>query len=113
MGELTYLAFILAWAVPIVAVQWLMAGRTLRMQWRPIAVSVAMATVYLGCASAAAIHDGIWHINPDRRLPLTFQSFVFEAWLFFLASSLILVQAVVLGFDEDIRTRARRWVGRK
>lgn len=112
MGQLTYLVLVAAWAVPVLALEYALGWRTLRDQWRPIAVSAAMATLYFGLASTAAIHDGLWQADSDKRLPLSYDGFVFERWLSVLVTSLAIVQGVVLAFDEDVRQWVRARVRR-
>lgn len=110
--RLTFVALVVAWAAPLVAVEWALGWRTLLEQRRALAVAVAMATVYLGLADVAAVHDGIWAVAAERRLPPSFGSFVFEDWLFVFALNVIAAQAVVLAFDKGLRERVQGIAGR-
>ena len=107
---MTYLVLVFAFAIPLVALQWLFGWRVLVLEWRPIAATVVMATVYLGFADMAALHDGIWSISPSKRLGLDAGSFVLEDWLLILATNTIIAQTVTLALDADIREwMASRW----
>ena len=107
MEALTYAGLILAWGVPVIALQWAFGWRSLVVEWRPLALTVAMATVYLGFADVAALRDGIWEINPDKTIPLRGGGFVLEEWLFFLVTNTMIVQTVILALDDDVRLRVR------
>jgi putative membrane protein len=102
---LTYLAIILAWALPLIAVEWAFGWHLLLEELRPLAITVGMATVYLGCADIAAVRNGIWALDPAKTLPLRGGGFVFEDWVLLLLTNVIIAQAVVLGLDDDIRAR--------
>lgn len=111
---MTYLVLIFAFAIPLIALQWIFGWRVLLLEWRPIAVTVLMATAYLGLADMAALHDGIWSIAPSKRLGLDNGSFVLEDWLFILATNTIVAQTVTLALDADIRDWvASRWRRRR
>lgn len=112
MEALTYIALILAWGLPVIALQWAFGWRSLVVEWRPLVVTVVMATVYLGFAGIAALRDGIWEINPDKTIALRGGGFVVEEWLFFLVTNTMIVQMVILALDDDVRERARKLLKR-
>ncbi len=107
MEGLTYIFMILGWATPIIVLHWVVGRRALLDKWPHVVVSVTMATLYLGTADVAAIHNGVWSINPEKTVQaLSFGSFVFEEWLFFLVTNILVVQTVILLYDEPLRERA-------
>ena len=107
---MTYLVLVFAFAIPLVALQWIFGWRVLLLEWRPILASVVMATLYLGLADMAALHDGIWSIASSKRLGIDDGSFILEDWLFILATNTIIAQTVTLALDADIREwAASRW----
>jgi lycopene cyclase domain-containing protein len=108
VGQLTLLVLVLAWGAPVIALEWAFAWRTLTAAWRQLAIATGMATLYLGLAGMAAIHNGIWAFDDARTLPLTFGSFVFEQWVFTLVTNLMVVQTIILAHDKDTRTRIAR-----
>lgn len=112
MEQLTYAALILGWAAPVVVLHWAVGAKALIRRRRELVIAVAMATVYLGLADVAAIENGVWEINPEKTLPLTWGSFVFEEWLFFFVTNLMIAQTVVLAFDVDVQERLWRLIYR-
>lgn len=112
MEALTYIALILAWGLPVIALQWAFGGRSLVIEWRAVVVTVVMATVYLGFADVTALRDGIWEINPVKTIAVRGGGFVFEEWLFFLVTNTMIVQTVILAMDDDVRERVRKLLKR-
>lgn len=113
MEALTYLALILAWSLPVIALEWAFGWRSLVIEWRGLVIAVLMATAYLGLAGVAALNDGIWTINPDKTLPWRGGDFVFEEWVFFLLTNVIIVQTVILAMDDVVRRRVSRRLRRR
>jgi lycopene cyclase domain-containing protein len=109
VAEVTYLVIVLAFAVPIIAAQWLIGWQILLLEWRPIVATVVMATLYLGFADMAALHDGIWSVAPSKRLGVDHGSFIIEEWLLILATNTIIAQTVTLALDADVRERVVRF----
>ena len=103
--KLTYLLLILAWGLPIIAIEWAIGWRSLIEELRPLAITVVMATVYLGFVGVVAMRNGIWDIDPARTLSIRGGGFVPEVWIFFLVTNIIIAQAVILALDDDIRAR--------
>lgn len=105
--QVTYLVLIAAFALPLIALEWLVGWRVLLLEWRPIVATLVMATAFLGLCDMAALHDGIWSIAPSKRLGIDDGSFVLEDWIFILATNLIIIQGVTLALDADVR----EWIG--
>jgi lycopene cyclase domain-containing protein len=102
----TYLVLVLAFAIPLISLEWLIGWRVLLLEWRPIAAAILMSTIYLGLADMAALHNGIWSVAESKRLGIDHGSFILEEWLFILATNTIIVQTVTLALDADLRERA-------
>lgn len=113
MESLTYLLVLLAASAPFLLLEWWLGWRALLRQWFPLVLATLMATAYFGFAGMSALHEGVWEVNDEKTLPLHWGSFVLEEWLFFLLLNLILVQAVVLAFDEETQERVARLVSRE
>ena len=116
-AHLTYFLLEVGWALPVILLHWLLGGDRL---WRRRAIilrAVLPLTVYLSAVDTVAIHNGIWSIDRARTLDLRFGSLVFEEVLFFLLSSLMVVQALLLFLDGDVRRRtlgrARAWATKR
>jgi lycopene beta-cyclase len=102
---LTYAAMILGWSAPVIALHWIVGAKALIRARRPLLISIGAATLYLGLADMAAIHNNVWEINEDKTLGLNAGPFVFEEWLFFLITNIMIVQTVILVFDEGIQEK--------
>lgn len=106
MEALTYIFMILGWATPIIVLHWVVGRRALLRRRRELAIAIVSATLYFGIADVIAIQNGVWSINPDKTVSaLSFGSFVFEEWLFFLVTNILVAQTVILLFDEELRAR--------
>jgi lycopene cyclase domain-containing protein len=104
MGHLTYLLMELAWALPVIAGQWMLGHRTLRARWRLLVVGVLIPTAYLSAADALAIRVGIWSLNPERTLGIWIGGLPLEEGVFFLLTNIMIVQGLLLTADLDALT---------
>jgi lycopene cyclase domain-containing protein len=95
-GHLTYLVFELAWAIPVLALQWLVGFRVLARSLRVICMGVLVPTIYLTIADGIAIHAGIWHFHSNRIIGLTLARVPVEEIVFFIVTNVMIVQTVVL-----------------
>jgi len=109
----TYLALILACSLPLIALEWAVGWKSLMIEWRGLVVTVVMATAYLGFAGVAAFRDGIWTIDAEKTLSWSGGGFIFEAWLFLFLTNVVIVQAVILGMDDELRARASQALRRR
>lgn len=94
--EGTYLGMILAWAAPVLAVQWAVAGGRIGAAPRTFALAVGIPTLYLWMADAIAIRLGIWRISETQTLGIEFGPLPLEEAAFFLATNLLCVQGLTL-----------------
>ena len=92
----TYLGMILAWAAPVLAAQWAVAGGRIGAAPRTFALAVGIPTLYLWMADAIAIHLGIWRISETLTLGIEFGPLPLEEAAFFLATNLLVVQGLTL-----------------
>lgn len=95
-GEAYYLGAILAWAAPVLALQWAIGGGFLWTIRRRLAVLVAVPTVYLWAADWLAIRLGIWVISPTHTVGVGLFGLPIEEMTFFLVTNLLVVQGIVL-----------------
>ena len=91
-----YLGSILLWAGPVLALQWGVGWRYLLSIRRRVVVMVAVPTLYLSTIDRLAIEYGIWTLTPEYTTGLTVAGLPLEEGLFFLTTSLFVVQALVL-----------------
>jgi lycopene cyclase domain-containing protein len=101
-----YLALILVWALPPIALQTAFGADILWSEWRRVALGLAPAVLYLSLADAIAIRSGTWTINPERSLELYLGSVLpFEEFIFFLVTNVLIVFSMVLLLSEQSRER--------
>ncbi len=91
-----YLGLILAWAGPVLAGQWYLAGE--RFATRAWSVGIAVPTVYLWIADRVAISDGIWSISTRYTVGWEPLGLPIEEAVFFLVTNALIVQGVLM-FD--------------
>jgi lycopene beta-cyclase len=92
----TYLGLILLWAAPPLALQWLWGADLLTRHRRTVVLGTSLPTLYLWLADAFAIRAGVWTISGDHTLGLSLAGLPLEEAVFFLATTLLVVQGVVL-----------------
>jgi len=93
-----YLGSLLAWSAPILAIQWAFGWPYLLSEWRVVAVGTLVPTVYLWLVDSLALTLGIWVLS-DRYttgLEIPLVGLPIEEALFFLLTSLFVVQGLVL-----------------
>ncbi len=70
-GEMTYLVLLIAWALPVLVLQWAFGWRDLWRARRAWLLATALPTLYLCLADRLALSQGIWHIHEDRSTGIT------------------------------------------
>jgi lycopene cyclase domain-containing protein len=105
-----YLGAILAWAGPVLAVQWAFGWRRLwgRGHRRLTALAVGVPTAHLAAADRVAIELGLWTVSPRLTTGLTVLGLPIEEGAFFLLTNVFVVQGLLLFLwvvepAEDIR----------
>lgn len=96
-----YLGLILAWAGPVLLGLWLYGGRHYTRYPRTFALAVAVPTLYLWIADAIAIRLGIWQISETYTTGLHLFGLPVEEAVFFLVTTLLVVQGVLLFLHGD------------
>lgn len=91
-----YLGALLAWAGPVLALQWGFGWPVLWDRRRSVAIGVAVPTVYLAAADRIAIAVGIWRFDPAYMTSLAVFGLPVEELLFFTLTNLFVVQGLVL-----------------
>lgn len=91
-----YLGAILAWACPVLALQWGVGGGYLVRTWPRWGVAVAVPTLYLWFADRVAIALGIWTISPAHSTGLSLLGLPVEEAAFFLVTNLLVVFGMTL-----------------
>jgi lycopene cyclase domain-containing protein len=91
-----YLGAILAWAAPVLALQWAVGWRYLLGRPRTVAAAVLVPTLYLASADRYAIARGIWTLSDQYTTGLTALGLPIEEGAFFLVTNLFVAQGLVL-----------------
>ena len=91
-----YLGAILAWAAPVLALQWAVGAPQLWARRRLVALGTLVPTAYLCVADRIAIEYGIWVLAERYTTGLTVAGLPVEEATFFLVTNLFVVQGLVL-----------------
>jgi len=91
-----YLGAILAWAGPVLAVQWAFNWEVLLRNRRTVLLAIGIPTCYLWLVDRAAIALGLWAFSPARTTGIAVLGLPIEEALFFLVTNVFLVQGLVL-----------------
>lgn len=93
----TYLAIILAWAIPPILLQLFFGADILWHHRRSVSLTLLTVTLYLGLADSFAIGSGTWTIAPDQSLNWhLFGVLPIEELLFFLVTNVLIVFGMTL-----------------
>lgn len=105
-----YLPFLLVWALPVIAVQWLAGGRYLWRERRLWPWIVLALGAYFTLADAVAIAAGIWSFDRRHLSGLYLANVPIEEMLFYLLTAAMVVQGFVIAWaawDERAQLAAR------
>ena len=91
-----YLGAILAWAGPVLALQWGFGWPVLWATRRALALGVGVPTLYLWVADWVAIELGIWVLSEQYTTGLYLLGLPVEEATFFLVTNLFVVQGLFL-----------------
>lgn len=91
-----YIGAILAWAGPVLAIQWGFGWPYLRRHWRAVALGIGVPTLYLSIIDRVAIDHGIWQLSATYTTGITVLGLPIEEGLFFLVTNVFIVQGLVL-----------------
>lgn len=91
-----YLGLVLAWAVPVITLQWSIGAKTLWTMRRIWFVSTLIPTLYLWVADRIAIANGIWYISDTYTTGLQLFGLPIEEATFFLVTNLLVTQGLLL-----------------
>ncbi|WP_123535554.1 lycopene cyclase domain-containing protein [Halosimplex salinum] len=92
----TYLGAILAWAGPVLGLQWAVGWRYLWRARARVAVAVLVPSAYLWVVDRLAIEAGVWIISETYTTGLAVAGLPVEEMTFFVVTNLFVVQGVVL-----------------
>ncbi len=96
MKHWLYLVFLLAWALPILALQWAIGWRKLWQERRTWPWVILLVGTYLTLADAFAIAQHIWFFQPALITGWMLGNVPLEEALFYFLTSAMIVQGFVL-----------------
>lgn len=102
---MTYLALILAWALPPIAIQLFFGADILSKHRGLVLSSITLLTIYLSIADSLAIASGIWTIEPATSTGLFIGPLPIEEAVFFAVTASLLVLGLTLVLAEESRAR--------
>lgn len=91
-----YLGAVLAWAAPVLALQWAFSWRYLRVRWRTLLAGVAVPTLYFCLIDRIAIELGVWVVPPRFTTGLFLWGLPVEEAVFFALTAVFVVQGLIL-----------------
>jgi lycopene cyclase domain-containing protein len=91
-----YLGAILAWAGPVLALQWGFGWPYLWRVRRRLALGAAVPTAYFAVADRIAIEAGIWSLSPAYTTGISVFGLPIEEGAFFFVTNLFVVQGLLL-----------------
>ncbi len=106
----TYMALILVWALPPIALQLAFGADILWRYRRLVLTAVAVPSLFLSVADALAIRLGVWTISPAQTLGLHLPGGLpMEEALFFLVTNILVAFGITLALAEESRRRLPRF----
>jgi len=91
-----YLGAILAWASPVLAIQWAFGWPHLLRARRAVAVGIGVPTAYLWVIDRFAITNGLWVLSDTYTLGIAPLGLPVEEAVFFAITNVFIVQGLVL-----------------
>jgi len=91
-----YFGAIIAWAAPVLALQWAVGAPQLWARRRLVALGTLVPTTYLCVADRIAIEYGIWILSERYTTGLTVAGLPVEEATFFLVTNCFVVQGLIL-----------------
>ncbi|MFC7097412.1 lycopene cyclase domain-containing protein [Halobaculum marinum] len=94
--RLFYLGAILAWACPVIALQWAVGGAFLLRRPRPWLLGIAVPSLYLWAVDRVAIGVGVWTIADATSTGVTLFGLPVEEAVFFVVTCTLVVYGLIL-----------------
>ena len=102
----TYMALVLVWALPPIALQLLFGADILWRYRRIVLLSIIPLTLYLSAADSLAIGWSTWTIDPEQSFDILLGGVLpIEEFVFFLITNTLLTFGIVLVWAEESHER--------
>ncbi len=102
---LSYLGLLLAWAGPLLAVQWALGGDLLWARRRILAAGVVAPTGYLWGLDWIGLHLHLWQLSAGRTTGLQLAGLPVEEALFFTLTDLLVIGGLLVATDPQALAR--------
>lgn len=98
-----YFLHLVCWTAPVIAGQWVIGWRIFRRNLRAIFIPAGLATVFYACCDQVAVRSGLWFFDERQILGWRLGALPVEEVLFFLLTSLLVTQSLVLLLPDRYR----------
>lgn len=95
-----YMGLIVAWAAPVLALQWAVGGHHLWKMKKLVLAAFVAPSIYLCVADAIAIWNGVWVISEETSTGIMIGVLPVEEALFFFVTNLLVVQGSLLAAHQ-------------
>lgn len=98
-----YFGHLVSWAGPLIALQWVIGWRVFRRNLRVVLLPALIATVFFALTDTVAVRDRLWFFDDRQILGWWIGALPMEEVLFFLLTSLLVTQSLVLLLPKGYR----------
>ena len=91
-----YFVLLVGWAGPLIALQWVVGWRAFTSNLRAVLLPPLLATIFFTVCDSVAVRSGIWFFDGKQILGFKILGLPFEEVLFFLLTSLLVTQSLIL-----------------
>ena len=95
-----YMGLIVAWAAPVLALQWMVGGQHLWKMKKLVLAAFIPPSIYLCFADAFAIWNGVWVISEETSTNIMIGVLPIEEAIFFFVTNLLVVQGALLAAHQ-------------
>ncbi len=100
-----YFLHLTLWSIPILAGQWAIGWRTYSRNLVPVFVPPLIATLFFSVCDSVAVRQGIWFFDARQITGWHVGPLPVEEVLFFLLTSLLVSQSLILLLPASYRRR--------
>lgn len=100
-----YIVHLLAWMLPVIALQWLLAWRIFLANKRAVFLPALLIGTYYSLADVVAVRSGVWFFDPGQILGIHIGPLPIEEVLFFYITALLVTQSFVMFLPGRFRRR--------
>ena len=108
MKRYAYLILELVWFLPVIIAQWVFAPQIISLRWKAIPMIAIPMSIYLAIIDKVALREGIWAISKKSSTGMKIAGVPIEEVIFFLLTSWVSAQGVILLSNERSPTASRQ-----